>query len=89
MSAIHGNFSFNGLIIVTGAAGVDRRGGGNGTLQGNIVVAPYDLANLSAGFLPPLYDLSGGGNSGVVYNSSSVANGMVAVSNFVLGVAEK
>lgn len=86
---LHGNFNFNGLIIVTGADGVDRRGGGNGTLQGNIVVAPYNPANLSAGFLPPKYDLSGGGNSGVIYNSSSVANGMVAVSNFVLGVAEK
>ena len=86
---LHGNFNFNGLIIVTGAAGVDRRGGGNGVLQGNIVVAPYNPANTSLGFLPPIYDLSGGGDSGVVYNSSSVANGMVAVSNFALGVAEK
>ena len=84
-----GNFNFNGLIIVTGADGVDRRGGGNGTLQGNVVLAPYNPANLQAGFLAPKYDLSGGGNSGVVYNSSSVANGMVAVSNFVLAVAEK
>lgn len=86
---LHGNFNFNGLIIAVGAQGVDRRGGGNGTLQGNIVVAPYNQANPGAGFLPPIYNLSGGGNSGVVYNSSSVANGMVAVSNFVLGVAEK
>jgi hypothetical protein len=86
---LHGNFSFNGLIIVTGDNGVDRRGGGNGTIQGNVVVAPYNPSNLSAGFLSPKYDLSGGGNSGVVYNSSSVANGMVAVSNFVLAVAEK
>jgi hypothetical protein len=86
---LHGNFNFNGMIIVTGSEGVDRRGGGNGTLQGNIVVAAYNPSNLNAGFLPPRYNLSGGGNSGVVYNSSSVANGMVAVSNFVLGVAEK
>jgi hypothetical protein len=86
---LHGNFSFNGLIIVTGDNGVDRRGGGNGTIQGNVIVAPYNPSNLSAGFLSPKYDLSGGGDSGVVYNSSSVANGMVAVSNFVLAVAEK
>lgn len=86
---LHGDFDFNGLIVVTGAAGVDRSGGGNGTLQGNIVVAAYDPANQSAGFLPPIYDLSGGGTSEVVYNSSSLANGMVAVSNFVLAVAEK
>ncbi|HVE59131.1 MAG TPA: hypothetical protein VNB22_20070 [Pyrinomonadaceae bacterium] len=86
---LKGNFNFNGLILVTGANGVERSGGGTGTLQGNIIVAPYNPSNLNAGFLPPKYDLSGGGNSGVIYNSSSVANGMVAVSNFVLGVAEK
>jgi hypothetical protein len=86
---LHGNFSFNGLILVTGAGGVERSGGGTGTLQGNIIVAPYDKNNLAGGFLPPQYELDGGGNSAVRYNSSSVANGMVAVSNFVLAVAEK
>ena len=86
---LFGNFNFNGLILVTGTEGIDRRGGGTGTLQGNIIVAPYNKSNLDDGFLPPKYDLSGGGNSGVIYNSSSVANGMVAVSNFVLAVAEK
>ena len=94
---LHGNFSFNGLIIVTGRDGVDRSGGGTGTVQGNIVVSPYvgsrvedgiDPA-LTATFLSPQYNLSGGGDSTVVYNSKSVANGMVAVSNFVLGVMEK
>ena len=86
---LNGAFSFNGLILVTGAQGVERNGGGNGTLQGNIIVAPYNPANLAGGFLCPKYDLSGGGNSTIVYNSSSVANGQTAVSNFVLGVAEK
>ena len=94
---LHGNFSFNGLIIVTGQAGVDRSGGGNGTIQGNIVIAPYVGSRIqdginpssSATFLSPQYDLSGGGNSTVVYNSQSVAGGLVAVSNFVLGVVEK
>ena len=92
-----GDFNFNGLIIVTGKDGVERSGGGSGTIQGNIVVAPYLNNNISsntdpdpgADFLAPQYDLSGGGNSTVVYNSKSVANGMVAVSNFVLGVMEK
>ncbi len=85
---LHGGFDFNGLIIVTGAGGVDRRGGGNGLLQGNTVVAPYNPSDLST-FLAPKYDISGGGNSTIRYNSSSVANGMTAVSNIVLGVAEK
>lgn len=86
---LHGGFDFNGLIIVTGAGGVDRRGGGNGLLQGNIVIAPYNPANTAGGFLSPKYDISGGGTSEIRYNSSSVANGMTAVSNFVIGVAEK
>jgi hypothetical protein len=86
---LDGAFKFNGLIIVTGAGGVDRRGGGNGLLQGNVVVAPYTPDNIAAGFLAPKYDITGGGNSEIRYNSSSVANGMTAVSNFVLGVAEK
>lgn len=85
----HGGFDYNGLILVTGAAGMDRRGGGNGLLQGTAVVAPYNPNNPAAGFLPPKYDMSGGGNSEIRYNSSSIANGMTAVSNFVLGVAEK
>jgi hypothetical protein len=86
---LHGAFKFNGLIIVTGSGGVDRRGGGNGVIQGNVVVAPYNPDRLNDGFLMPKYDMSGGGNSEMVYNSSSVGNGMTAVSNFVLGVAEK
>lgn len=86
---LNGAFKFNGLIIVTGAGGVDRRGGGNGLLQGNVVVAPYTKGNTAAGFLAPKYDITGGGNSEIRYNSSSVANGMTAVSNFVVGVAEK
>ena len=70
---LKGNFNFKGLIIVTGADGVDRSGGGTGTLQGNIVVAPYNQTNVTAAtpFLCPKYNLSGGGNSTIVYDSNS------------------
>lgn len=107
---LNGNFSFNGLIIVTGQGGVDRNGGGGGTLQGNVVIAPYEHSKImktaavgsspavyenkstissSTTFLSPQYDLSGGGNSTVVYNSSNAANGLTAISNIALGVVEK
>jgi hypothetical protein len=94
---LHGNFNFRGLIIVTGAGGIERSGGGTGILEGNIVVVPYANSRIgdnldpapNAQYLPPRYDLSGGGNSTIQYNSSSVANGLTAVSNFVVGVAEK
>lgn len=83
---LKGNFSFRGLILVTGAGGVDRQGAGNGQIIGNLIIAPYD----SSGFLPPKYDMSGGGISDIVYNSSSVEfDGLAAVSNFMQGVAEK
>lgn len=84
-----GGTNFNGLIIVTGSGGLERSGGGGGTLEGNVVIAPYDPNDLTAGFGGPRYTISGGGNSTLTYNSSSLANGLTAVSNFVLGVAEK
>ena len=90
-----GGFDFNGLVIVTGAAGISRAGGGSGTLQGNMVVAPYNSNGLTCAannvtcFLSPQYDISGGGGSQIVYNSNNVANGLTALNNFVKGVAEK
>ena len=92
---LKGNFNFKGIIIVTGSGGVDRSGGGNGVIEGNIVVAPYDhsriedTATIGATFLSPQYNLDGGGSSSITYNSSSVAAGLSAVSNFVLGVLER
>jgi hypothetical protein len=93
---LKGNFSFRGLIIVTGQGGVDRSGGGNGEIEGNMVIAPYVNSSVlpatePAGtqFLAPQYDLSGGGNSTISYNSSTLGNGLRAIDNFVLGVAEK
>jgi hypothetical protein len=86
---LNGAVNFKGLIIVTGSGGIDRSGGGNGTLAGNTVIAPYNPSNLSAGFLGPKYNISGGGSSLLEYNSDSVSNGLIAISNFVLGVAEK
>ncbi|HEY2865552.1 MAG TPA: hypothetical protein VGJ02_00545 [Pyrinomonadaceae bacterium] len=93
---LRGNFSFRGIIIVTGQNGVDRSGGGTGLIQGNMIIAPYQNSSVLPGsdpvgtsFLAPKYDLSGGGNSTIAYNSTAINNGLVAVSNFVLGVMEK
>lgn len=101
---LNGQVDFNGLIIVTGAGGFDRSGGGGGSLQGNTVIAPYAESRMyqldgktlavkdidaDDEFLGPKYDISGGGTSELRYNSSSVDNGLTAVSNLVLGIAEK
>jgi hypothetical protein len=92
---LSGSFNFNGMIIVTGQGGILRSGGGSGLLQGATVIAPYNPAALTDSdasndvFLGPRYDISGGGSSTITFNSSSIANGMTAVSNLIQGVAEK
>jgi hypothetical protein len=94
---LHGNFDWHGLIIVTGSAGVLRNGGGNGLLQGNIVVAPYLNSAIAtntdpasgANFLAAQWHTNGGGNSTIQYNSDNQNSGLGAISNVVLGVVEK
>lgn len=89
-----GGWSFKGLIIVTGPGGWERRGGGNGTISGNVVIAPYGAAQLASNTfsLPPKYAVTGGGVSEVEYDDVSLDaafDGTDAISNFMLGVAEK
>jgi len=86
-----GTFSFTGLIIVTGTEGVLRTGGGNGTIIGNMIIAPYDPNNLNTGFLPPKYKINGGGISHIIYSGSTTESfqGTSAVSDLIRGVAEK
>jgi hypothetical protein len=82
-------FDFNGTILVTGAEGVKRIGNGTGNLQGNLVVAPYNAGNLSAGFLPPKYDISGGAVSNILYKASGLLFGSNRLNTVVVGIAEK
>ena len=94
---LRGNFNWHGLIIVTGSAGILRAGGGHGTIQGNIVLAPYVNNSISgntdppagAQFLAPKWDTNGGGSSDIQYNSDNQNSGLGAISNNVLGVVEK
>jgi Tfp pilus assembly protein PilX len=86
---LQGNFNFKGLIIVTGPDGVVRQGAGNGAIIGNLVVAPY-ASPTQSDFNSPRYDMRGGGISDFIYSGSSTSfNGQSAISDFVLGVAEK
>lgn len=90
-----GGFSFRGMIIVTGEGGWDRNGGGNGQVIGNVVIAPYNRStyvpeNLSATFLPPRYQITGGGGSDVLYGDVTASfDNTGGVSDFIAGVAEK
>ncbi|MDI1240452.1 MAG: hypothetical protein PSX80_00860 [bacterium] len=94
---LRGNFSFNGLIVVTGGGGILRSGGGTGEIEGNIIVAPYENSMVAGNLNPPAgsdfwaprWETSGGGNSDIRYNSNNQANSLNAISNVVLGVVEK
>jgi Tfp pilus assembly protein PilX len=89
-----GGWSFKGLIIVTGSGGWLRNGGGNGTVIGNVVIAPYGDDQLASNTfsLPPQYEVTGGGTSDVAFDGiilDDTFDGTSAISNFMLGVAEK
>src|SRR5262249_55345005 len=93
-----GNPKFNGLVLAVGRyvnaanpGGVVRSGGGNETFTGNIVIAPYDPNNLAAGFEQPRYDQSGGPGDTINSNVAveQAFDGTSAISDFILGVAEK
>jgi hypothetical protein len=68
---IHGDFDWDGQLLVVGEGSVRRTGGGGGTISGGILVAdiagPDDVYgngdDCSTGFGSPEFDTSGGGNS--------------------------
>jgi hypothetical protein len=71
-----GNPSYNGLILVIGKGTVTKNGGGNGTLNGAILVANMNDASgnpipLGSGNAPgaPNINWNGGGNATVQYDS--------------------
>jgi len=83
-----GNYSHRGTIIVIGP--MHRNGGGNGIILGNIVIAPYNPADLNAGFGSPSFTTNGGGTSDIIYTGSSTDfDGTNAFTNRMRGVAEK
>lgn len=82
-------FDFNGVILVTGPDGVLRNGGGTGNLQGNLIVAPYNLSNVAAGFLPPKYDITGGTASRILYSATNLLFGSNNYNTVLVSVGEK
>jgi hypothetical protein len=89
-----GNPSYDGIILVLGGGSVNRDGGGNGQVNGAIVVAKFDRTWPSAQdgqphpFLAPTFNTNGGGTSDIMYNSNSVARALGAIGARVSGVLE-
>jgi hypothetical protein len=84
----NGNFNFRGTIFVIGD--MHRDGGGTGVILGSVIVAKYDLSNPSAGFQSPRFTTTGGGTSDIIYNGAvSAFDGTAAVTDLMIGIAEK
>jgi hypothetical protein len=86
---LDGNYSFQGLVLVLGTGRILRTGGGNGTIEGSILVASFDRYTTGAPFLAPTFNTSGGGNSTLVYNSEYVNNAYGSTVRRPLGIVEK
>jgi hypothetical protein len=78
---LSGNFSWHGLILVVGKGALVANGGGNGEIDGAVVVANIGNADYAANptdanLLPqlgsPSFDWNGGGGNGIHYNSCSL-----------------
>ena len=83
----NGNPNYNGLILVIGKGSVTKNGGGNGTVNGSLLVANlYNSANppqlLPASSVPgiPTLNWNGGGSVSWKYDScwSTILNGLQA-----------
>lgn len=84
---LNGNPSFDGLILVLGGGSVNRDGGGNGNIYGAITVAKFDV-NGTGGFLGPIFNTNGGGNSTIQYDSTAVRRALNLGGPLVQGVRE-
>jgi hypothetical protein len=96
-----GNTSFDGIVLVLGEGSVNRNGGGNGDINGSMVVAKFDRTwpiseddpaipnNVEYPFLAPSFNTNGGGASTMQYSSTAVARALAILgSPRVSGIAE-
>lgn len=96
-----GNTSFDGVVLVLGEGSVNRDGGGNGDINGSMVVASFERTwpaadddpaipnNVEYPFLAPAFNTNGGGASTMQYSSTAVARALAILSSpRVSGVVE-
>ena len=70
---LDGSFNFNGVVMVLGTGKVLRSGGGAGNIYGAMFIAKFDRTGADTDlFQAPTFDVSGGGNANIQYNSEEV-----------------
>jgi hypothetical protein len=98
---ISGNTSFDGVVLVMGEGSVNRNGGGNGDINGSMVISKFQRTwpaaeddpnidnNTEYPFLAPFFNTNGGGASTMQYSSTAVARALAILgSPRVSGIAE-
>jgi hypothetical protein len=81
-----GNPGFHGTILVLGSGEVYKSGGGGGNTLGSITVAKFGA---TGGFLAPIFNVSGGGNSNLQFDSTSYEESLALTTPKVLGMVER
>ena len=85
----HGNTSFEGIILVLGRGRMVRDGGGEGMLQGAILVANFDPNDPDNEVISaPEFVVIGGGTSNIAFDSVWVRRALDVSGFRVLGVRE-
>jgi Tfp pilus assembly protein PilX len=82
---MNGNADYKGLILVLGGGTVNRQGGGGDLSLLSMAVARFGS---TGGFLNPAFNVSGGGNSTMRYDSDWVRKALKSMGPGVLGVSE-
>ena len=86
---LHGNFQFNGVIMVLGTGSVYRDGGGHGDIFGAMFVAKFAKTGAATdAFEAPTFDTSGGGTANIQYSSDAVDKAKAVGGHAVSGVRE-
>lgn len=86
---LHGNFQFNGVIMVLGTGEVYKNGGGHGDIFGAMYVAKFSKTGASTDvFQAPTFDTDGGGTANIQYSSEAVDNAKSVGGHSVSAVRE-
>jgi hypothetical protein len=65
-----GNSSFAGVILVVGNGRYQQNGGGSGQYEGAVLVANTTTCSTTGNLGSPSYQVNGGGNNGIQFNSN-------------------
>ena len=70
---LNGYPNYKGVILIIGTGQVDISGGGNGVVEGGILLANTTTCSTTGELGPTIFEDNGGGNFQINYNSDATA----------------